>query len=188
MAELIAATIPDMLQTRPRRIGALATALVWAAAAWLSAATAGAQMPLVGEEAITPGARACLGLSGDIGPTRERLAAEGWSRGKFQGPNGKALRDPGKGVEIYGKDGLLLLLTTDEAKPGCVVTAKARPGLSMARMVAAATAALGKAPFLSQPAQAMWRLDTGQAVMLRHSNAATGASIQIVFTPIQKKL
>ena len=188
MAELIAEVIPDMLQSRSRRMGGLPIALSWAAAAWLSAAPAGAQMQLVGEEAVTPGARACLGLSSDVEPTRKRLAAEGWSRGKFQSADGKALRDPGKGVEVYGKEGLLLVLTVDEARPGCVVTAKALPGLNMTRMVAAATAVLGKAPFLNQPAQAMWRLDTGQAVMLRHSNAVTGASIQIVFTPVQKKI
>ncbi len=145
-------------------------------------------MPLVREDAVTPAARACLGLGSDTDAARRRLAAEGWSRGKFRSADGKALRDPGEKIEIYGQNGLLLLLNTDPAKPGCVVTAKARPGLNMARMVFNATTVLGKAPSVSQPSQAMWRLETGQSVMLRHSVAPTGASIQLVITPIQKKI
>ncbi len=145
-------------------------------------------MPLIGEEAITPAAQSCLGLSADMAALRRQLGTQGWATGKFRSADGKALRDPGKGVEIYGRDGLLLVLHTDAAKPGCVVTAKAKPGLVMSRMIANATAVLGKAPFLSQPAQAMWRLDTGQSVMLRHQVAPTGASIQIVFTPVEKKI
>jgi hypothetical protein len=172
----------------PARIlrAASRAALLGALAAGAAASAQG--MPLVNEEAITPAARACLGLSDNLSAMRERLAAEGWSRGKFRTADGKSLRDPGKGIEIFGRDGLLLLLTTDPAKLGCVVSAKARPGLDMAKMVFNATAVLGKAPFVHEPKQAMWRLDTGQAVMLRHSVAPDGASIQIVITPVQKKI
>ena len=167
---------------------ALAKRLLSAFALAALAAAAPAQMPLVGEEAIAPGARACLGLGGDVEATRQRLRAEGWSRGKFRAADGKALRDPGGNVEIYGREGLLILLTTDPAKLGCMVTAKAKAGLRLDRMVSSASAVFGTAPFATQSGQALWRLGTGQAIMLRHQTAPEGASIQFVFTPTEKKL
>jgi hypothetical protein len=142
-------------------------------------------MQMVSESAVTPGARSCLGLSSDFAAVRQRLAAEGWGRGKFQSADGKMLRDPGKNVEVFGKDGLLLVLTTDPAKPGCVVTAKTRAKLQFAPMLTAATTVLGKAPFTSQPGQAMWRLENGQAVMLRHRDGVSEGALMIVFTPVQ---
>ncbi len=168
-----------------RRGAADISAMLAAAVLVTAPSLASAQgMQTVDETAVTPGARSCLGLSSDFGAVRKRLVAEGWSRGKFQSADGKALRDPGKNIEVYGKDGLLLVLTTDPAKPGCVVTAKARPKLKFAPMLTAATAALGKAPFASQPGQAMWRLESGQSVMLRHRDGAAEGALMIVFTAV----
>jgi hypothetical protein len=160
--------------------------LAFAAALASNAATA--QMPLVGEDAIAPAARACLGLSADFDAVRRQLETQGWARGKYRTADGKALRDPGAGVEVYGRDGLLLLLNTEPGKPGCVVSAKARPGLRTDKMVSDASAVFGKAPFANAAGQAMWRLESGQAIMLRHQIAPAGASIQIVFTPTEKKI
>jgi hypothetical protein len=154
----------------------------------LASNAAAAQMPLVGEDAIAPAARACLGLSSDFDAVRRQLGDQGWARGKYRTADGKALRDPGTGVEVYGREGLLLLLTTDPGKPGCVISAKAKSGLHTDKLVSDASAIFGKAPFASAAGQAMWRLESGQAIMLRHQVAPVGASIQIVFTPTEKKI
>jgi hypothetical protein len=151
----------------------------------LSASAASAQLRPVPERALTLAAQACLGIPADPQAARDLIVGRGWAAGEIKDGNGKALEN--KGLAPYGRDGVLLLLTTDPGKAGCLLMADVKPSLKSARAVAVVAAALGVQPISTTSEGAMWTLPQGQAFMLRYARKGRGANVQMIVTPINGK-
>jgi hypothetical protein len=161
--------------------------------AWLKTAIAGlaaCSAPLaaqglatVGEKALAPAARACIGLSPGLDSLREQLKAQGWSRGSMEAGGKQVASD----LEFYGREGVLLILNGDGEKPGCIAIARVKSSVRTERLLEIVSAALGRQPTSRSGNQAMWILDQGQALLVQHGRGEEGPVVRIVTTSSEQK-
>ena len=156
------------------------------ALAWLiPTAATGSGLPVVKESALGLAARACVGLPTSPAEARLHLTRQGWGQGSFNSPDGTRIKEAEEQLEIYSRDGLLLLM--NPSKPDCLVTAKVKRSLKPERLLEIVQAALGRAPLSSTPGTYMWSFDNGQALMARLGRNGEDAHVQIVVTPSNQK-
>jgi hypothetical protein len=158
---------------------ALFAALLLGVAPAFEARTA---IPVVQETALTPAALACRGLPADPAAARRQIVERGWEKGSRTTADGRPV--PDDTVEPYGRDGFLLLLSTEPDKVGCWLLGGVKKSLKMKRIVAIVTAALGATPFSVTKDGAMWALPGGQAFMLRRVPKGKETTVQMIVTSV----
>jgi hypothetical protein len=159
--------------------------LVAGVATCFAVTAASAEMSAVSQGALTAAAQACIGIPADPQIARDLIVGRGWTAGEIKDGSGKPIED--KRLAPYSRDGVLLLLTNEPGKAGCLLMAGVKPSLKSGEAVAIAAAALGRQPFSTTAEGAMWTLPQGQAFLLRYSGKGKGASVHMIVTPINGK-
>jgi hypothetical protein len=157
-----------------RSLSLIAAAALLAAPVAASVQNSG--VPPVSPAAAAAGALVCRGLPDDEEAAAERLVALGWNRKPMPNATG------GPPLAYFERDNLLLSFLPSQAGTGCMVVAPLAPWVRWADLVAAATAAFGRAPEGAGASEgnASWRLDGRYLVMLIHRSGTARATFTVM--------